>query len=258
MPIWITSGRAGLEDQLGHSLRVVPGRRVAPARRLQVARARRAAGAARPADDLVELAPGDRHGDVDVVLALERAHPHLLVRGRVERRVEVVADELGGLLAAQPLRLGDGRAAGSAAGLACVRSSPLTSGRNRRPIAWRSRERGPSGSRQSPAGESAQTDAASPLGRHLQRDPAAERVAGEVRPLDPELGAELAHGPRRARPPSARTRRRGRASAPNPGRSSAITSRSAASRSITGRQIDDRAAEPVDQHERFARSLVLT
>ncbi len=87
---------------------------------------------------------------------------------------------------------------------------------------------------------------------HLQRDPAAERVAGDVRALDPQL----ARSARAAPPPgwrrSARPRPAAAASAPKPGRSSANDL--ALGFEQAEHRVPDRlrAAEAVEQQQRLA------
>ena len=192
---------------------------------------------ARPADELVELAPRqrDRHPHVLEVREHLRAHRH--VRALVARRGQVRAHQPRGRLGRHPLGVrhrchaapaGAPRscaAASAGPGAACgpCRADIAAPARPERPRPQPRRAQ--PGHRQRPAG----------LGQ-LQRHPAAEGVPGHVgAPTVPRSSispptASASILRRRASP------LRGPGERPKPGRSTAITSRSRARRSITGSQ----------------------
>ena len=115
-----------------------------------------------------------------------------------------------------------------------VRSSGRSTGSSARAPA-RTRERlGTSGSRHRPGGGDRGRRRGVACKRHLERHPAAERVARHVRPLDPLGGRAGRRSRRRAR--VARRRSSG-GSSPWPGRSGVSTRRAPSSRSTTGSHI---------------------
>ncbi len=241
-----------LEQRLGDQLRVVPGRGVADAGQDEEASAGRPALRPRRADQAVELAPGDRHRDSPGSRPGRRrgcASPGWRRRSRWRRSSR-------GPARGRPRREcdRDGRRRWRACARAGrgMRSATATSGRSRRAQSWVSTRRSPIGARQRPAGEIAVTEAAQPA-RPISSatQPPSELPATWGRSI-PRSSAALVQ--RRRQVGSARLDLvpASGGAAPKPGRSSAITSRSASSRPSTGVPDRLRAAEAVDQEQRLA------
>ena len=189
---------------------------------------------ARAGDEPVVLRPGERERDVDLGQPGEAARPHARVGGLEAGRVRVGAHELQRRGVRHPLRVRDRRRRarpGARARCAAARGStgPQRAGERRAPASACGR----SGCAHSPAGAIAVTDRAWPASASSSAtQPPSELPAtcGRSRPSAARC-AWIAAASSRGVTRGARDRRR---TSPKPGMSSAITSRSAASRSSTG------------------------
>ena len=251
------AGRAVQVDELSSSAATCSGSshigRWPASRRITRAHVRRRL--AQPRDHPVVLGPGERDRDRGSAPRPENVLARIAALTSVKPgRERVGADQVarGARAASAPgaRRTSPSRARRSA------RHARQRAGERQREPRGRAGQRAPRRQRLAATGRRADRHhAARPAGqRELERDPAAERVAGDVR--SPRRRARRA----RPRPPRASAagvgvgpsqRRRARRS---PGRSTAITSRSPASSSITGAQTRAVGAERVQQHERRARA----
>ena len=187
---------------------------------------------AQPSHHPVVLGPGERDGHADLGEPGEGVGAHRGVDLGEAGRGRVGADQVARRGGGHPVGVGDEHRHRGAPQRRHARDRP---GERRRQPRGRARGGAPRRQRLRPQpGRPDRDDAARPAReRELERDPAAERVAGDVEVARSPARPARPRSPPRAAPASAPRPRSG-GEPPKPGRSTAITSRSPASSGVTG------------------------